>query len=200
MIRRPGPGYWALRFCTLGHKSTYRPENEFKERRGRPLLYDTPRTIEVLLEMLTASPSRIAEMTEVLSAHQLVTAPGEGEWSGRHVLAHLLACSDVWGKYIQLILGEERPTFKAVNPTTWTKQTDYLSLPFQALFRAFSLQRRDLLAVLAPLPPENWNRSAVVTGAGRPRERTVYTYAQWLANHERSHFKQFHKIAAALRG
>jgi hypothetical protein len=29
----------------------------------------------------------------------------------------------------------------------------------------------------------------MVTGAGKPRLRTVYTYAQWLANHERSHFK-----------
>jgi hypothetical protein len=52
--------------------------------------------------------------------------------------------------------------------------------------------------VLESLAPEAWSRSATVTGAGKPRKRTVYTYAQWLANHERSHMKQIQRIANAL--
>jgi len=47
---------------------------------------------------------------------------------------------------------------------------------------------------LKPLPVEAWSRTATVTGAGKPRERTVYTYAQWLANHERTHIKQIERI------
>jgi hypothetical protein len=39
---------------------------------------------------------------------------------------------------------------------------------------------------------------ATVTGAGKPRERTVHTYGQWLANHERSHFRQIERIVAFL--
>jgi len=115
------------------------------------------------------------------------------------VLAHLRACSDMWGKYIQLILNEDHPTFRAVNPTTWIEQTDYRQLEFQPSLQAYADQRAELLEVLRPLPPKAWSRGATVTGAGRPLERNVQTYAMWLANHERSHFRQFQKISDALR-
>jgi hypothetical protein len=90
-------------------------------------------------------------------------------------------------------------TFKAVNPTSWIKQTDYLEQAFHPLLQAVTAQRAELLAVLQPLPPEAWSRTATVTGAGKPRERTVQTYAQWLANHERSHIKQTERIVTTLR-
>ena len=120
------------------------------------------------------------------------------EWSARDVLAHLRACSDMWGKYIVHILSEDHPTFKAVNPTTWIKKTDYLEQEFHPSLQAFTAQRAELLAVLKPLPTEAWSRMATVTGAGKPRERTVYTYAQWLANHERSHRKQIEGIVNTI--
>jgi hypothetical protein len=49
------------------------------------------------------------------------------------------------------------------------------------------------------MQPEAWSRTATVTGAGKPRERTVRTYAQWLANHERSHIKQIERIVVTMR-
>ena len=162
-------------------------------------MYDKPLTIEQNLTMLAATPSRIAELTKGMSLAQLVTSPEPDEWSARDVLAHLRACSDMWGKYILKILNEDHPTFKAVNPTTWIKSTNYLALAFQPSLEAFTAQRTKLLAVLKPLPPKDWSRTATVTGAGKPRERTVRTYAQWLANHERSHFKQFERIGNTFR-
>ena len=63
----------------------------------------------------------------------------------------------------------------------------------------FATQRAELLAVLEPLPPEGWSRAATVTGAGKPLERTVLFYAQWLARHERPHIKQVERIVNTLR-
>lgn len=163
-------------------------------------MYDKALTIEQNLTLLANAPVRIAELTEGLSPVQLVTPPQPEEWSVRDVLAHLRACSDMWGKYIGLILEEERPTFKAVNPTTWIKSTNYLELEFQPSFEAYKIQREDLLAVLEPQPLEAWKRSAVVTGAGKPRERTMQTYAMWLANHEQSHLRQIGRIVNVLIG
>jgi hypothetical protein len=105
----------------------------------------------------------------------------------------------MWGKYIVVILNKDHPTFKAVNPTTWIKKTDYLERKFHPSLQAFTAQRDELLAVLKPLPPEAGSRTATVTGAGKPRERTMQTYAQWLANHERSHIRQIERIANTLR-
>src|SRR5258708_6507682 len=92
----------------------------------------------------------------------------------------------MWGGYMATIIAEDHPTIRAMNPTTWIKQTSYPELGFVPSLRAFTKQRVGLLALLRPLPKAGWRRTALVTGAGKPRERTVFEYAQWLANHERS--------------
>ena len=157
-------------------------------------MYDTPRTIEQILTMLAATPAHLADLTAGLPPAQLLAPPEPGAWSARDVLAHLRACADMWGKAIVQILSADRPTIKAVNPRTWIKQTDYREQQFEPSLQAFTAQRSELLAVLQPLAPAAWARMATVTGAGKPRQRTVYTYAQWLANHERSHLKQMERI------
>jgi len=141
-------------------------------------MYDRPLTIEQILTLLAATPARLADLTDGLPPAQLLLPPEPGEWCARDVLAHLRACADMWGKYIRVILSEDRPTFKAVNPTTWIKQTDYRQQEFQPSLQAFTAQRADLLELLKPLVPEAWSRMATVTGAGKPRERSVYAYAQ----------------------
>ncbi len=102
----------------------------------------------------------------------------------------------MWGKYIATIIAEDRPTIRAMNPTTWIKSTNYPELEFAPSLRAFAKQRAELLALLRPLPKAAWSRTATVTGAGRPRERTVLEYARWLANHERSHVKHIARIVS----
>ena len=156
-------------------------------------------TIEQNLSILAITPVRLAGLTRGLTAAQLLTAPGPGEWSARDVIAHLRACSDMWGGYILQILRQEHPTFKAVNPTTWIKQTNYPEQEFQPSLQAFTAQRDELLAVLKPLPPEAWSRTATVTGAGKPLELTLHSYAQRLANHERTHIRQIETIVNTLR-
>ncbi|MFN8473380.1 MAG: DinB family protein [Anaerolineae bacterium] len=161
-------------------------------------MYDTPRTIGELLTMLEDTPSHLAELTQNIPPAELLAPPASSEWSARDVLAHLRACADMWGKYIVQILDEDRPTIKAVSPTTWIKHTDYLEQPFAPSLQAFTAQRSELLAVLKPLAPEAWSRTATVTGAGKPRERSAYTYALWLANHEHSHLRQIERIVEVL--
>jgi hypothetical protein len=97
------------------------------------------------------------------------------------------------------MLGEDRPTIRAINPRTWIKSTDYVDQEFRASLQTFITQRAELLTVLKRLPPKGWARSATVTGAGAVLERTVHSYAQWLARHERSHYRQIRNIASAMR-
>jgi hypothetical protein len=149
--------------------------------------------------MLADAPSRLADLTEGLGQAQLLVPPEPGEWSAREELAHLRACSDVWGNCILAILAEDTPTLRAVDPRTWIKRTDYLEQEFQPALLAFATQRADLLAVLEPLTPEDWSRAATVTRAGTPLVRTVHTYAQWMARHERPHIKQIKRIANTMR-
>jgi hypothetical protein len=151
---------------------------------------------EQVLALLTEAPPRIAAMTAGVSPGQVRASPQPGEWSANEVLAHLRACADVWGSCISTILAEDHPTIRAVNPRTWIEQTDYVDLQFEPSLQAFAAQRAELVAVLEPLEPRDWSRSATITGAGRPLERTVLFYATWLTRHEQTHLKQ---IQAAMR-
>ncbi len=161
-------------------------------------MYDRSLTIEQNLSLLVATPSRTADLIEDLPAVQLLTALHPGEWSARGVLAHLRAFADIWGKCIAQILSQDRSTIRLSIPPPGSK--DHLSRKgISPLAEAFTVQRAELLAVLKPLAPEALSRMAMVTGAGKPRERTVHTYAQWLANHERSYIKQIERIVNILR-
>lgn len=156
-------------------------------------------TAEQALALLAATPFRIAELTAGLSEAQLHARPGPGEWSANEVLAHLRACADVRGASITTILADDRPAIRAIDPRTWMTRTDYLELEFQPSLRAFTAQRAELLAVLRRLPPDGWTRAATVTGAGKPLERTVLSFAEWLAIHERPHVKQIARVASVVR-
>lgn len=155
-------------------------------------------TIEQVLSLLAETPPRLEALTAGLAPAQLLTAPNDDEWSANDVLAHLRACADVWGVCIEAILAEERPTLRAVNPRTWITQTDYRDLEFRPSLRAFAAQRAELLAVLEPRPPEGWSRAATVMGAGKALERTVLSYARWLAEHERPHVKQIARLVTTM--
>lgn len=155
-------------------------------------------TTEQVLTLLAETPPRVAELTSRSTANQLRTAPNEGVWSANDVLAHLRSCADVWGDCIAVILAEDKPTLRAVNPRTWIKTTDYPELEFKPSWRSFVRQRADLMSVLEPLPHRAWSRKASVTGAGAVLQRTVHFYAQWLATHERSHVKQIARIVNAM--
>jgi hypothetical protein len=161
-------------------------------------MYDIPLTIEQVLTQLAESPPRLAALTAGLAPAQLQTRSGPAEWSLNDILAHLRSCSDMWGQAIATILAEDHPTLRAVNPTTWIKQTNYPELEFRPSLRAFTRQRAKLLAVLQPLPPKAWSRSATVTGAGKPLQRTVLSYGQWLVNHERSHVRHIARLVDAI--
>jgi DinB family protein len=160
---------------------------------------NTSLTIEQVLTLIAATPQRIAALTADVAPDQLHKRLSPDEWSANDVLAHLRSCADVWGNCMLEMIAENRPTLRAINPLTWIKKTNYLELEFHDSLRSFASQRAELLAVLDPLPKESWSRMATVTGAGKPLQRTVLFYGQWLAGHERTHVKQVERIVKAMR-
>jgi hypothetical protein len=133
-------------------------------------------------------------LTAGLSSAQLPAVPGPEEWSANDVLAHLRACADVWGGHIEAILAEDKPTRQGVNPRTWINKTNYPNQKFQPSLRAFTKQRAELLAVIEPLPAKAWSRTATVMAWNVPCQRTMMSFAEHLARHERTHLKQFKRI------
>jgi len=100
---------------------------------------------------------------------------------------------------MRTIIAEGHPTIRAINPQAWIERTNYRDLDFGPSLRAFTAQRAGLLAVLEPLQPENWARTATVTGAGGPLQRTVLDYGNRFARHERAHVAHLVQIVPMLR-
>ena len=159
-----------------------------------------PLNIEQILTILAVTPPQISSLTTGLEPDQLHIPPVPGEWSARDVLAHLRACGDVWGKHIMMILTEEKPTIRGINPRVWIKKTDYLEQEFQLSFQVFTRQRSELLSVLGALPHEAWFRTGVVIDTvGKQFERDVLHYADNLARQERSYVRQMEQIISLYR-
>lgn len=164
---------------------------------------DVPRELlgcDEVLNALREAPSRIAALTAGIGPEQLRATPAEGEWSAIDILAHLRACADIGGGCIDRIVPEDHPTIRSINPRKWITQTNYGELEFAVSLRDYLEQRAELLAILKRLPSDGWSRSARVTGTGARRERTVETYAGWLARHERAHLKPLDRTIRRVSG
>lgn len=160
-----------------------------------------PLPVEQILRLLRESPQRIADLTRQAAPAVLLAAPAPGEWSANEVLAHLRASADVWGNVIRELLAGEKPTIRIVSPGAWLRRTNYRELAFAPSFDAFRAQRTDLLALLEPLPSEAWQQHAIVIRSGTPREQSVRSIAQLLAEHEHGHLRQIAEaIGAVLPG
>ena len=151
-------------------------------------------TIQQILTIITETPPRITALTSGLAAEQLSISPDPDEWSANEVLAHLRACADVWGSSIETILTQDMPVIRAINPRTWIERTDYRQQEFLPSLQAFTKQRLGLLAILETLTPADWSRSATITGAGKPLVKSVFSYAERMALHERPHVKQIERL------
>ena len=157
--------------------------------------------VDEIMAILPETPRRIAGATAGVRASRLRDAPAPGAWSVNDIFAHLRACHDVLGGSILRIVTEDHPAWKGINPRVWIKKTDYLDWEFAPAFERFTTQRRELLGVLEPLPADGWERTATVTGmVGDSYERTARYYGDWLARHERAHWRHIEAIVAALTG
>ena len=111
----------------------------------------TPKEIEKYLDLLAGTLDHIDLITRDASEEQLHHRTSKQNWSLRDIMAHLRACSDVWGNSIEAMLADENPVLPDVHPRRWLKQTNYLDLSFRESLQALANQRAKLLSALRQL-------------------------------------------------
>jgi hypothetical protein len=149
---------------------------------------------EHLLELLAATPHRLAAISHSLDDARLSFKPDESAWSANDILAHLRACADVWGKSILAMIAQDQPTLRYVSPRTWMRKTNYPEQDFHPSLHAFSQQRRELVQALQALAPADWSRGATFTATTRGREQTILRYVQRITDHEHEHVQQLEAL------
>ncbi len=120
-----------------------------------------------------------------------------GGWSARDILAHIRACDRTWGGYIERILDEDQPSFRAESPRSTIHRTDFLEQPFAASLEEFHRDRGGLIARLEAASADRMARTATVTIPGLGKQsRSARYYADRLAVHERDHVRQIEREMA----
>ena len=154
--------------------------------------------VKEVLQLLEATPGRLKSITRNLERPRLNYKFESEPWSINDILAHLRACSDVWGKSIIAMIEQDHPTMRYVSPRTWIRKTDYLTLEFHSSLQAFTGQREGLLRSLKMLKPQGWSRGATFTATTRGREHTVLSYARRIVEHEVEHCAQIEGLLGSM--
>jgi hypothetical protein len=116
-------------------------------------------------------------------------------WSVSDLLAHLRACSDVWGNSIIAMITRDNPTLRYVSPRSWMRKPRYLEQAFDAALESFAQERQKLLKALAELDEAGWVRRGTFTGTSpRQRDQTVLSYSDRIVNHEQPHLDQIESL------
>ena len=146
-----------------------------------------------LLSVVAESPHWAARRLDRYPDARWALPPGPGRWSALETLCHLRDTDrDVFVPRLERMLTEDRPAIENVDMEGWDAQRAYRAESPRAAHQAWSASRRVLLARLAPLTPEDWQRVGYHSVRGPfPLGDMV---RQWV-EHDLSHRRQ---MAAAL--
>ena len=144
--------------------------------------------IEIVLDVLAATPARLRDLSEDLSDQALTRPLGEGERSFKRDLTHLIYCAERGTIPIYYALAANEPFMPRIHAERqWGKLLRYESFGLPDLFAYFTFNRRALLNVLHRLTPQQWERTA--QPEGKKRSESVYYAARGLCVHEYGHLE-----------
>jgi uncharacterized damage-inducible protein DinB len=150
----------------------------------------TAAEIEKYLSIISEIPNQITQAINDMDEARLQFKVDSKAWSVNDILAHLRSCADLWTHSIYAMLAENEPAFSDINERKWAKVTKYAELPFHESFKAYQLQRENLVRVLKALPFELWERSAIIF----ERRHTVFSQTRRMAKHEQEHVEQIESL------
>jgi len=152
-----------------------------------------------IVEILSTSMSDLRSLTNGLTDAQTDLKTTDSDWSIRYLVAHLRSAEDVLGGQMMRIVAEDHPAWRRLSPREYIRRTDYPTWTVEKALAAMSEHRKRLLAVIEPLPPQTWLRTALVTDRpGRVVDHSLRYYGNWLAGHEREHLIQIEEMASEL--
>ncbi|MFN8440290.1 MAG: DinB family protein [Caldilineaceae bacterium] len=153
--------------------------------------------ISRIMALLTQAPIRLEAVTRSQPTTRLTLQTDAEPWSVSDILAHLRACSDVWGATIIAMITKDNPIIRYVSPRSSMSKPKYQKQEFVVALESFSQERHQLVETLAKLDEAGWMRCATLNGVSpRQPEQTVLNYAERIVSHEQPHLDQ---IEALLR-
>ena len=141
-----------------------------------------------MLQSLGSAAPRLAGLLESLPPAATDWHAGPEQWSPRQVVTHLAAAEAPFLERLQCVAREDNPWLPYFGPDA-ARPDGAAGLP-EALAN-FQAGRDRLLAFLADLPLEDWDRPAVHETMG---ETNMALQVQNLINHDREHLAEVQRM------
>jgi len=142
------------------------------------------------LAVLAATPSRLEDLYWELKDKKLGSSFGEGKWTVRQVLAHLVDAEAAMGFRIRLALAVDHPTIQPYDQDAFIGV--YGTIDAGLAVEVFRSLRSWNLEVIRPLTPEQKARGTFHPERG---EESLAQMIAMLAGHDLNHLAQLERIA-----
>ncbi len=136
------------------------------------------------LEVLRASPARLAEVLARLTPEQVEHKPAPNKWSVREVIAHLADCEVAWSWRLRQTFAEENPLLQPFDQDLWAGA--YASYSLEQARATWQALRSWNVAFLGGLAEEQKARTAIHATFG---QITLWTIAGIAAGHDLHHLR-----------
>jgi hypothetical protein len=167
------------------------------------------------LERMERTADEVAAALRGQSDAALSRRPEPASWSAKEVVCHLRDIEELFLLRFRTMLAQDEPTFLVLgemppdraawgivegdplplDPDRWAEERQYLRNDADEALTALRRRRRETLAMLERLAPEQWQRGSLHVTLGR------MTFADWvalIAAHDDKHLDQLRRALVGL--
>ncbi len=119
--------------------------------------------------------------------------PDEKNWAAKEVVCHIRDTEESFMMRFQSVMAMDEPKFLPVEPDRWAADRQYLRNDVDEALAAFRARRKECLAYLRGLKPDQWQRGGIHATRGR---MTVKDFVELMAWHDDNHLDQLKRALA----
>ncbi len=150
----------------------------------------------IILARLRALPAAVRAITAGMDPSAWTRRPEANEWAPTEIICHLRDVEqEVNLPRLAAILELDSPHLPAFDTDRWAEERDYISMNGPSAQDEFCMARLRLLAALAKLRPEEWERTGRHSLLGPTTLRELFKFS---TEHDWLHIAQLRKTLASL--
>lgn len=155
--------------------------------------FATPIALQAILR---STPAAIQSLSRKLKLEQWNIRIQPKEWSQTEILCHLRDVeTEVNLPRLEKVVQETNPFIPGQDTDRWAEERTYISQNGEQALGQFIASRKKLLALLAKLQPEDWQRTARHAIFG---PTTLHELVRIISGHDQLHIQQLHSLVQSF--
>jgi hypothetical protein len=144
------------------------------------------------LEVLPATPAKLAALAEKLGKERVGKSPAPGKWSPREIFCHLADFEMAFGFRLRQVLAEPNHAIQLYDHEAWAKA--YSAYDAESALALLAALRRWNVALINSVPRADHARTATHPERGTLTFATIF---ETMAGHDLHHLRLLEALAAS---